>query len=112
MLDTNLRILLDMEAPVYTPDGSGGQDLSFDPIAQIWCSVTPIRMRLVDGAGGSVARQTVQVLTRAAGVNADHRPKPGYRLRNAHRSYIIEKVEEVQDRETYLELTAFAEVTQ
>ncbi|MEL6641739.1 MAG: head-tail adaptor protein [Pseudomonadota bacterium] len=87
-----LTRLMVLEAPVRTPDGSGGHTTTWDPQGSIFVDLKPGTGRQATGQIGALARNTMRAIVRAAGVGAPSRPKPGQRLREGTRFFRIDAV--------------------
>lgn len=77
--ELNRRLVL--EAPVETPDGAGGVNLSFTPVATLWASLAPTADRAdarADAPGAVVAHRIV-IRTRAD-ITTRHRFRLGSRI--------------------------------
>lgn len=89
-----------LEAPNETPDGAGGVTRSYDSVATVWGSVTPLiaRAALVAGSRGAVLRVRI-VMRFRNGVTAQHRIVDGAHV------YTIVALREITGRR-FLEIDA------
>ena len=93
---------LTLEAPVQSPDGMGGFDVTWSPLGTVWASVD-VRSGREKGAGGRTIASLAYIFTvRAAPVGAASRPEPEQRFRENNRIYTILAVTEDETNPNYL----------
>ncbi len=104
----NRRLVL--EAPERLPDGAGGFTEVWVAKGTLWAAIRggTGRERVVPGA--ELSRVAYRITVRAAPVGADSRPRPGQRLREGSRLFVIEAVREHDPRGRYLDCFAREEV--
>lgn len=77
----HLRNRLQLEQPVSTPDGAGGADVAWLPVAGLWASLSPLSANEIDTGDGLAGRVTHEIVMRhRAGVTAAMRFVAGARV--------------------------------
>lgn len=74
------------------PDGAGGFAIRWAPLGTLWGAVVHPPPREGMLPAGSGMRRPVRVTLRAAPPTAPSRPRPGQRLREGARFYLIDAV--------------------
>lgn len=96
-----LRTRLVIEAPVETPDGSGGVARSFSDVAAVWAEVVPLsaRERMQAGATGVSVTHRIRIRHRDD-VTTRHR------LRHGTRSFRIAALRDAESTGRFLLIEA------
>lgn len=63
----NLRHRFELQQPSPSPDGAGGIDVTWTPVATLWAALKPISAVEIDNADGRECRVTHEIVLR-------HRP--------------------------------------
>lgn len=72
---------LELEAPVATPDGQGGAEMAWDPVAALWALVEPVSQAFGEIAGAEAATISHRIWMRfRADIVAGQRLRKGARL--------------------------------
>lgn len=82
-----LKVRLELLAPVETPDGAGGHETSFAFVRKVWARLDPAGETVVERGGSPAQRSTRDVTIRHAGD-----VRPGMRFRLGVRLLAIETV--------------------
>lgn len=101
-----LRRRLVLEERVNTADGSGGFDVSWQPLGALWAEVKARTGREDFVAAGPHARVTCRIVVRGAPLGAPSRPRPDQRFREGERVFDILTVAEADPAGRYLEILA------
>ncbi len=101
----NRRLVL--EAPVRTPDGSGGYVRTWQALGRHWADVRARTGRERAEAGLPISVVSYNIVIRAAPVGSAARPKPEQRFRDGERLFRIAAVAERDPAGRYL--TCFAD---
>lgn len=89
MSPPRLNRRLALEAPVRTPDGTGGYVAGWRVVGTVWAEVIARTGREGGGPGGSVSLQSYRIVVPAAPVGSDRRPRPDQRFREGVRVFTI-----------------------
>lgn len=89
------------------PDGAGGFSESWTAMGELWAEVTARTGRERAEAGVPVSVAAYRIVVRAAPAGAASRPRPGQRLRDGARAFVIRAVTEHDAAGFYL--TCFAD---
>ncbi|MFP3945019.1 MAG: phage head closure protein [Alphaproteobacteria bacterium] len=94
-----LRHRVTIELPVETPDGQGGQTVTWSPLATVWAEIRPLKARETVNAHQVEARTTHLVRVR-------HRPDilPTMRVVFGNRIFAIHGVLDDGERRRFLHL--------
>lgn len=104
----NRRLVL--EAPVRTPDGAGGYDVTWQPLGSLWGALKPGTGREIAAVGATVSRVPCKIFVRAAPPGESLRPLPDQRFREGLRTFIILAVTQDDPKGMYLTCHAIEEV--
>jgi head-tail adaptor len=83
---------LTLEAPQPAADGAGGFTTLWTPLGTLWGEIAHAAPRETALPAGSGTVLPVRVTLRAAPPGAPSRPRPGQRLREGTRAYVIDAV--------------------
>ncbi len=103
----HLTRFLALETPVRQPDNAGGYVETWTVLGNLWGDATLRTGRERDESGAPVSTVGWKIVVRSAPVGAPSRPKPGQRLREGARVFVIQAVAERDPFGRYL--TCFAE---
>lgn len=93
---------LTLEAPLRTPDGAGGFDVTWQALGTLWASVD-VRAGRERRAGERTVSSVAYIFTvRAAAPGAPSRPEPEQRFRDGARIFTILSVTEDEESDRYL----------
>ncbi|MGR3679602.1 MAG: head-tail adaptor protein [Paracoccaceae bacterium] len=101
----NRRMVL--EAPVASPDGSGGLLRGWNALGSLWVSMDGRSGRERKQGGATVSQGRYRITVRAAPFGSLQRPTPAQRLREGGRVFLIRAV--VEDEADGRYLTCFAD---
>ncbi|MBV1864285.1 MAG: head-tail adaptor protein [Rhodobacteraceae bacterium] len=105
-----LNRCLELQEPERVADGAGGFSESWVKLGEVWASIDA-RTALGGGtAGADLSRVRYRILLRAAPQGSTARPKPGQRLAEGGRLFLIDAVSEFDRLGLYLECWAHEEV--
>jgi head-tail adaptor len=107
----NLTRALVLETPVASPDGAGGQVITWAALGTLWADIRAGagRERLTEF--GPASDVSLRILVRASPVGAQARPRAGQRLRDGARLFRLIAVTEADAQGRYLTCTAIEETS-
>lgn len=88
---------LELEAPVATPDGQGGADIAWHPVAALWALVEPVSQAFSEIAGAEAATISHRIWLRFRADLA-----AGQRLRKGARTFSIRTARDPDESRRYL----------
>jgi len=103
---------LTLETRERLPDGAGGFVESWAATGALWAEIRPGSGRAAAGPGGPLSLARHRIVLRAAPQAAPSRPRPGQRLRDGARLFLIRAVTEADPAGRYLILWADEETAQ
>ena len=83
-----------LEAPVRSPDGAGGFDVTWSALGTLWANIRARTGRETAGAAAPLSQVSYRIVVRAARPGSDARPEPDQRFRDGIRLYRILSVAE------------------
>ncbi|MEM6904493.1 MAG: phage head closure protein [Pseudomonadota bacterium] len=93
-----------LETPDQTPDGGGGQGISWTALGRLWGALDPRSASEVVSGGREASRITHRITVRSAPLGSPQRPRPDQRLRRGDRIFAIRGVAEEDGQGAYLRL--------
>lgn len=93
---------LTLEAPVRSPDGSGGFMVTWEALGTHWAEMRPGTGRERSGQAVTVSRSPYRIILRGAPVGSAARPQADQRFREGQRIYAILAVTEADPAGHYL----------
>lgn len=106
----HLNRKLELQTPVETADGAGGNVASWATLGTLWAEIRQGTGRELDQQSLSVASTTSRIIVRAAQVGAPSRPRPEQRFVEGMRVFRILAVSELDSEQRYLVCHAREEV--
>lgn len=90
-----------VEAPVETPDGAGGMVRTYEAVATVWASITPVTARPAVDADRAGALVTHRIVVRTGPVLSTR-----HRLRNGGRVFAIAAFRDADGRGRFIDISA------
>lgn len=99
-----------LEAPVRTPDGAGGFEITWEALGTVWADVRVGAGRERAGVAVSLAQVPCKIILRSAPMGDSMRPAPDQRFRAGSQVMVIQAVTEDHPAGKYLTCYAIEEV--